>query len=164
MVTSFLNSPLKNQTKLWPKHQKYHCKIMKNIKSLLQVHFWWYILFCSHMCKDINDKNTKPKKLISKARLMFWNTQKKCLKNIWKLGNWIKNMVKLVLQHKQIDNVKSSNVKELHYFLNKYQNHHLNSTKTWNQVSWCLLMIQNVLLHMISVTGYMTLISTLFFS
>ena len=60
---------------------------------------------------------------------MFQNTKKKCLKNIWKLRNWhcnwqktlwqIKNMVKLVLQHKQVDHVKSSNVEELHYFFNK---------------------------------------------
>ena len=28
----------------------------------------------------------------------------------------MKNMVKLVLKHKQTDNVKSSNLKELHYF------------------------------------------------
>ena len=30
-----------------------------------------------------------------------------------------KKMVKLVLQHKQIDHVNSSNMQELHYFFNK---------------------------------------------
>ena len=43
-------------------------------------------------------------------------------------------MIKLVLQHKQIDHVKSNNVEELHYFFHKYQNHNAS-----------LLMIHNVL-------------------
>ena len=56
---------------------------------------------------------------------MFQNIQKKCVKNTWTLWNWqktlwqMKSMVKLMLQHTQIDHVKSSNVEELHYFLNK---------------------------------------------
>ena len=125
-------------------HRKYHCKFMKNIKSTLQVHFWWYIMFCSHMCKDINDKNTKPKKLISRARFRFRNTH---TKNAWKTFENLEiytetektivtdqKMVKLVLQHEQIDNVKPSTVEDLHYFPIKYQNHHLKNTKTWNQV------------------------------
>ena len=56
------------------KHQKYNGKITKNMQSTLQIHFWWWIMFCSHICKDINDRNTK-------ARFMFQNTQK----NAWKI-------------------------------------------------------------------------------
>ena len=39
-------------------------------------------MFCSHMCKDINDKNTKPKKSVSKAPFMFQNTQKNVSKTL----------------------------------------------------------------------------------
>ena len=59
---------------------------------------------------------------------MFQNTQKNSWKTLESLETYlkltktlwqIKNMVKLVRQHKQIDHVKSNNIKELHYFFNK---------------------------------------------
>ena len=47
-------------------------------------------MFCLQMCKDINQKNTKPKNLVSKARFMFQNTQKKCLKTLENLERFLK--------------------------------------------------------------------------
>ena len=79
--------PWKITDKFCLNHQKNYCKITKNITPSLQVHFGWWRMFCSHICKDVHDKNTKPQELVSKARFTFQNTPKKCLKNILKLRN-----------------------------------------------------------------------------
>ena len=66
----------------------------------------------------------------------------------------IKNMVTLLLQHGQINNVKSSNVEELHYFFQKKtkssSQEHENMKSGLPDACWWM-MIQNVLLHMILV-------------
>ena len=79
------------------------------------------------MCKDVNVKNTKLKELVSQTQI-FQNTKKMLEKHLKTQKLTLKlrktavtdqKMVKLVLPHKQIDHVKSSNMEEMHYFFNK---------------------------------------------
>ena len=79
-----------------------------------------------------------------------WKTLENLETDPWNLGKplwYIKNMVKLEQQHKQIDQVKSSNAEELQYFFNKIPKSSSQKHKNEIRYTWYVLMIKNVLLH-----------------
>ena len=76
------------------KYQNYHCKITKNMKSLLQENFWWYRTLCAIVLQNITKNACKT--------VANWKSRTKYQNHLQK------NVVKLVLQHKQIYIIKSS--------------------------------------------------------